>query len=89
MALRHKQWLTYTHIAERSRLMFFKLHRDGTVGNRFVAREKAGFEQLNARAYTINIPPRPFLPFIGDRLQDGVEAEIIETLRRFLGKLVD
>ena len=71
-------------IAARSRSMFFKLHRDGTVGNRFVTQEKAGFEQLNARAYTINIPPRPFLPFIGDRLQDGVEAEILVTLRRFL-----
>ena len=76
-------------IAARSRSMFFKLHRDGTVGNRFVAREKAGVEQLNARAYTINIPPRPFLPFVGDRLQDGVEDEILETLRRHLGAALD
>jgi len=60
-------------IAVRSRSMFFKMHKDGTVGNRFVAREKAGFEQLNARTYTINIPERPYLPFLGGKLKPALQ----------------
>ena len=35
-------------------------------------------------AHTVHIPARPFLPFVGTRLQDGVEPAILEILNRHL-----
>jgi len=43
------------------------------VSKRFVAREKSNFEQLNARTYTINIPERPYLPFVGGKLKPALQ----------------
>ena len=43
------------------------------VSKRFVAREKSNFEQLNARTYTINIPERPYLPFLGGKLKPALQ----------------
>lgn len=39
---------------------------------------------FNSAGFTIAMPARPYLPFIGNRLQDSVEAQILQTLRRFL-----
>lgn len=40
-------------------------------------------------AHAINIPARPYMPFLGTKLQAGVEDEILETLRRHLGGALD
>lgn len=46
--------------AERS--LYFRQGRDGTVGNRFVTKNKSNFaQQVNIGAYTIAIPARPWL----------------------------
>ena len=72
-------------IAARSQQAYFKQAKDGSIGNRFVKKSQSNFAQWHTRgAHTVHMPARPFLPIVGDKLQNGVEAEIIETLKRFL-----
>ena len=72
-------------IAARSQQAYFKQSKDGSVGHRFVKKSQSNFAQWHTRGeHTIHIPARPFLPAAGGKLQNGVEAEIIATLGRFL-----
>lgn len=72
-------------IAARSQQAYFKQAKDGSVGNRFVKKGQSNFAQWNThKAHAIHMPARPFLPFLGDKLQGGVEAEILATLSRYL-----
>lgn len=72
-------------IAARSQQAYFKQAKDGSIGNRFVRKSQSNFAQWHTRGeHTVHMPARPFLPFVGNKLQAGVEAEIIETLKRFL-----
>ena len=72
-------------IAARSQQAYFKQAKDGSVGNRFVKKGKSNFAQWNThKAHSIDMPARPFLPFLGGKLQGGVEAEILATLGRYL-----
>lgn len=72
-------------IAARSQQAYFKQGKDGSVGNRFVRKSQSNFAQWHARgAHQINMPARPYLPFLGNRLQSGVEDSILETLRKHI-----
>ncbi len=72
-------------IAARSQQAYFKQAKDGSVGHRFVKKGQSNFAQWHTRgAHTVHMPARPFLPFVGDKLQSGVEAEVVATLIRFL-----
>lgn len=35
-------------------------------------------------AHEIDIPARPFLPFLGNQVQEGVEAEVLGILQRYI-----
>lgn len=49
-------------VPERQHEMYFHRKADGSVGNRFVRREKSNFAQTATRgAHTITIPARPFM----------------------------
>lgn len=56
---------------------------------RFAARGKPARESTHAsKAYTVNIPPRPYLPFLGGAenptLQPEAEAELLSIVNRWL-----
>ncbi len=47
----------------RTSEVFFKQNKNGSIGNRFVKKEKSNFAQtVNIAAHVINIPARPMLP---------------------------
>ncbi|MBI4742497.1 MAG: phage virion morphogenesis protein [Betaproteobacteria bacterium] len=72
-------------IAARSQQAYFKQGKDGSVGNRFVKKSRSNFAQWHTRgAHQINMPACPYLPFIGNRLQNGVEESIVEVLNSYL-----
>ena len=49
-------------VPERTQTLYFKRKRDGTVGNRFVRKDKSDFAQdVAVGGYTITIPARPFM----------------------------
>ena len=49
-------------VPERTQTLYFKRNRDGTVGNRFVRKDKSDFAQdVAVGGHTISIPARPFM----------------------------
>ena len=49
-------------VPERTQTLYFKRNRDGTVGNRFVRKDKSDFAQdVTVGGHTITIPARPFM----------------------------
>lgn len=54
--------------------------------------QRAPFSSLKTRhttgAFAIPIPARPFLPFLGNHLQEGVEDEILAVLQRAIQNAV-
>lgn len=49
-------------VPERTQTLYFKRNRDGTVGNRFVRKDKSDFAQdVAVGGHTITIPARPFM----------------------------
>lgn len=72
-------------IRARRATVHFKQNKDGTVGNRFVARKKSNFAQdVKIGAYVIKMPQREFL---GTSAQDDIRITEIafEHLQRALG----
>lgn len=75
------------HMPARSQQSYFKQHKDGTVGRLFVRKSASNFAQWHTRgAHTIHMPARPFLPFIGQNLQPGLDRDILHELARFLAE---
>lgn len=69
----------------RSQQSYVKQDRRGSVGRLFVRKSAANFAQWHSRgAHTIHMPARPFLPFSGSRLQDGLESDILNELANFI-----
>ena len=53
---------TTVEVPERTQTLYFKRNRDGTVGNRFVRKDKSDFAQdVTVGGHTITIPARPFM----------------------------
>lgn len=72
-------------IAARSQQSYFKQDKRGTVGRLFVRKSASNFAQWHTRgAHTIDMPARPFLPFIDGHLQTGLESDILAELARFI-----
>lgn len=72
----------------RTQTLYFKRRRDGSVGNRFVARGRSDFAQdVAVGAHTIRIPARPFLPIDTSgraKLPADTVDQILAVLRRHL-----
>lgn len=50
------------NIPARTQTLYFRQNRDGTVDNRFVAKERSNFAQdVIIPAHSVTIPPRPFI----------------------------
>jgi phage virion morphogenesis protein len=74
-------------IAARSQQAYFKQGKDGRVGNRFVKKSQSNFAQWHTRgAHQINLPARPYLPFIGHQWQAGVEESIVRVISDYLAE---
>lgn len=66
----------------------FRRERDGTIGNRFVPRNRANFiqdAQIGAR--TFNVPARPYMPVRKDDVADLPQEWAIAILRELAGHL--
>ena len=72
--------------AARSQHAYFKQHKDGSVGNRFVKKAHSNFAQrVTIGAHDTAIPARPYLPITADgELKPGVEDDVLAIVRRFL-----
>lgn len=69
----------------RSQLSYFKQDKRGSVGRLFVRKDASNYAQWHTRgASSIDMPPRPFLPFANGKLQAGMETLIMEEIARFL-----
>lgn len=76
--------------AARTGTVYFRHNkRTGTVGNKFVRRSRSNFAQdVNIGAHSISIPPRPFLPVRGGRVdlpQDTLD-DVLDILRLYLSR---
>ncbi len=73
-------------VLARSQLSYFKIGKDGSVGNRFVGKKDANFAQWHTRgAHQVVIPPRPFLPIRDNGfLYPEEQAKILATLHDYL-----
>lgn len=64
-------------IAARSQKAYYRQNKDGSLGNRFVKKSRANYEQWNTiGAYKIKMPARPFLHLTEDdvgRMEDTAE----------------
>lgn len=76
------------NVPAKAQTLYFKQNRDGSVGNRFVKKDKSNFAQdVTVPAHTINIPARPFMrqtlkekkkawaESLARALKEGVSAE--------------
>ncbi|HCB2353220.1 TPA: phage virion morphogenesis protein [Escherichia coli] len=71
-------------IAARSQRAYYRQHKNGSVGNRFVKKSRSNFSQWNTiGAYTITMPARPFLHLTEDDV-DRMETTAENYLRRIL-----
>ncbi|MEQ9860622.1 phage virion morphogenesis protein [Pectobacterium cacticida] len=69
----------------RSQRAYYKQHKDGSVGHRFVKKSKSNFSQWNTMGeYKITIPARPFLHLTESDVE-GMENTAQEYLRQVLG----
>lgn len=72
-------------IAARSQKAYYRQNKDGSVGNRFVKKSRANFEQWNTiGAYKIKMPARPFLHLT----EDDVER-MENTAEQYLKRIFD
>ena len=70
----------------RKTTLYFKMRRDGTVGNRFVRRDDSDFAQdASIGPYEITIPARPFLFSAGGHFpqpwQERMKAIVVRYLK--------
>jgi phage virion morphogenesis protein len=73
--------------AARTSTLYFRQRRDGSVGNRFVRRNRSNFAQdVTIGAHTTHIPARPFLPIRNGRadLPPAWQADMLAILARYL-----
>ena len=71
--------------ARTSTVYFRQNQRTGQVGSRFVKKRKSNFAQdVTIGAYTIIIPPRPYLPFQDGGLTPIAQADVMDILTRAL-----
>ncbi|WOA52508.1 phage virion morphogenesis protein [Dickeya solani] len=73
------------NIPARSQRAYYKQHKDGSVGNRFVKKSKSNFSQWNTIGeYKIQITARPFLHLTEPDV-DGMET----TAQTYLQRVID
>lgn len=71
--------------ARTSTVYFRQNQRTGQVGSRFVKKRKSNFAQdVTIGAYTIIIPPRPYLPYQAGALTPAAQEEVMDILTRAL-----
>ncbi|EBP3538312.1 phage virion morphogenesis protein [Salmonella enterica subsp. enterica] len=72
-------------IAARSQRAYYRQHKNGSVGNRFVKKSRSNFTQWNTiGAYKIKMPARPFLHLTEDDVS-GMET----TAESYLQRIID
>ena len=72
-------------IAARSQKAYHRQNKDGSIGNRFVKKSRANFEQWNTiGAYKIKMPARPFL-----HLTDDDVGRMEDTAEQYLKRIFD
>ncbi|WP_038906873.1 phage virion morphogenesis protein [Dickeya oryzae] len=73
------------NIPARSQQAYYRQHKDGSVGNRFVKKSKSNFSQWNTIGeYKIKITARPFLHLTEPDV-DGMET----TAQTYLQRVID
>lgn len=71
-------------IASRSQRAYYRQHKDGSVGKRFVKKSRSNFSQWHTiGAYKITMPARPFLHLTKDDVS-GMEKTAEDYLKRIL-----
>ncbi|KYC24082.1 phage virion morphogenesis protein [Citrobacter sp. AATXR] len=72
------------NIAARSQQAYYRQHKNGSVGNRFVKKSRSNFSQWNTIGeYKITMPARPFLHLTEDDIS-GMETTIETYLQRII-----
>lgn len=72
------------NIAARSQQAYYRQHKNGSVGNRFVRKSRSNFSQWNTIGeYKITMPARPFLHLTEDDIS-GMEATIESYFKRIV-----
>lgn len=71
-------------IERKGRSVYFKQDKNGSIGRKFVKKEKSNFAQL-ARDHNATYPARPFLPVSSTgQLQSGVEQKLLRNVLTYL-----
>ncbi|OVZ94865.1 phage virion morphogenesis protein [Yersinia frederiksenii] len=73
------------NIPARSQQAYYKQHKDGSVGNRFVKKSRSNYSEWNTLpAYTINMPARPFLHLTESDVE-GMEEKVRDFFSQIYG----
>ncbi len=77
----HQLGGTISHAA-RSQYAYFKMNKQGEVGNRFVKKSQSNFKQgVTIGAHDVTLPARPFLGLSADD-----EKSVVDIVRDYLQK---
>ena len=69
------------NIPARTQTLYFRQNRDGTVDNRFVAKERSNFAQdVTIPAHSVTIPARPFIRNTIKREKDVWTQELAKMI---------
>lgn len=79
-----------THHAARSQYAYFKMNKNGEVGNRFVKKGKSNFKQgITIGAHDVTMPARPFLPVDAQgQLQPEASENILGLVNDYLRSVI-